>query len=280
MRPTLLCLCFLGCANDEAGPPLAVELTQVTLQSSDDKIFCQYIAPDGHERWLDRFTVELGAGSHHLVAFRRKDPKHEGSYGPRECDQLDLPDGIDGMLPGSQQMHSDLQLPDGVAMRMDADHGLFFQFHFIDATPGPIQTKVSWSAHTVAPSHVREEAAMLFYSQWDIKVPQGESTQSDFCNLQSDIHLWMATGHMHRHGLSFDARAGEMPIYHTDTWDSPGGAILDLALPKGTPITWSCEYQNDTSRELDFGPSATNNEMCIFAGLFYPGHDTDFGCMK
>jgi hypothetical protein len=272
-----------GCdgKSETIGPPLSIDLAQVTLQPAQDQVFCQYLPPDGHARWIDRFTIDLGTGSHHLVVFRRKDDQHDAAFGPVACDQLDLPDGIDGMLPGSQQPHSELQLPDGVAMRMDADHGLFFQFHFIDASQQPLVTKVHWEAHTIDPSLVKQQAAMLFYSQWNLKVPPGASTQSDSCPAPRDLHLLMATGHMHRHGLSFDARAGEQSIYHTDSWDSPGGIQFDgagMAIARNTPITWSCDYENDTGAELDFGPSSTMNEMCILAGIFYPSDgETDFG---
>jgi hypothetical protein len=78
-------------------------------------------------------------------------------------------------------------------------------------------------------------------------------------------------------------RRGPVAIFHTDSWDSPGGARFDggLAVSAGTPIQWRCEYENDTGAELDFGPSASANEMCILAGLFYPSDgQTDFGCMK
>jgi hypothetical protein len=279
-------LLLFGCESapsTTAGPSLDIALTSVTLQPSEDQIFCQYFAPDGNARWLDRFTIDLGPGSHHLIVFRLKDDKHQTqSWGPKPCDQLDLPDGIDGMLPGAQEPHSDLQLPDGTAMRLDADHGLYFQFHFINATLNPLQTQVRWQAHSIAPSAVKQQAAMLFYSQWNLVVPPGESTQSDWCKAPNDFSFAMATGHMHRHGTSFDAHVGDQLLYHTDSWDAPDGARFDggFAVKKNQSITWSCDYENDTGAQLDFGPSSTMNEMCILAGIIYPSPDgeTDFGC--
>src|SRR5579859_794820 len=157
----LLLITLLGACDQgpPQGGPLAIDLTSVTLQPGEDQVFCQYVAPDGKERWLDGFTIDLGSGSHHLVVFRRTDDKHQGSYGPMPCDQLDLPDGIDGMLPGAQQPHSELQLPEGVAMRLGAEHGLFFQFHFINATQSPLMTRVNWSAHAIDKSLVKQQAA-------------------------------------------------------------------------------------------------------------------------
>jgi hypothetical protein len=284
MRKLLLITLLAACdQGPPQGGPLSVDLTSVTLQPADDQVYCQYIAPDGKERWLDRFTVDLGTGSHHLVVFRRGDDKHQGSYGPMACDQLDLPDGIDGMLPGSQQPHSQFQLPDGVAMPLGANEGLFFQFHFINATQAPLHTQVHWEAHTVDKSLVKQQAAMLFYSQWDVKVPPGHSVQADYCNAPRDFSLLLATGHMHKHGLSFDAAAGAQQIFHSDSWSEPGAADFGagLQVTAGTPIQWRCEYENDTGAELDFGPSASANEMCILAGIFYPSDgQTDFGCMK
>src|SRR2546429_432117 len=231
MRNLLWITFLVGCdSGTPQGGPLSIDLTSVTLQPQEDQTFCQYLAPDGKERWLDGFTVELGTGSHHLIVFRRFDPKHEGSYGPTPCKQLDLPEGTDGMLPGSQEPMSSLSLPEGVAMRMSPDHGLFFQFHFINASQAPLQTRVHWSAHTIDKSLVKQQADMLFYSQWELKVPPGHSVQADWCNAPRDLSFWMATGHMHKHGLSFDATAGSQALFHTDSWDDPGGARFDDGL--------------------------------------------------
>jgi hypothetical protein len=46
-----------------------------------------------------------------------------------------------------------------------------------------------------------------------------------------------------------------------------------LELSKGTTITWSCTYVNDTTKALVFGESATRNVMCIGVNLFYPVDD-------
>jgi hypothetical protein len=285
MRMIVICVAFLAACNGSAplGGPLTLSLTPFSVEPKTDQVYCQYLPPDGKDRWIDRFTIDLGPGSHHLIVFRVNDRKHMGAWGPRPCDQFELPDGVEGMLPGAQQAHSELALPDGVAMRLGPEHGVFLQAHFINATQQSLTANATWHADTVEPSRVREQAGMIFYSQWNLDVPPGRSQQSDYCLQPEPRKLLLATGHMHRHGVAFDASAGGTPIYHTDRWDEPGGVALDdFPVAVNEPITWSCDYQNDTSDDLKFGPSASANEMCIFAALFHPSKtgDTDFGCNK
>ena len=46
-----------------------------------------------------------------------------------------------------------------------------------------------------------------------------------------------------------------------------------MEIGKGTSITWSCTFNNQTGQMLTFGQSATQNEMCIFNGVYYPSAD-------
>src|SRR5207248_4437459 len=102
--------------------------------------------------------------------------------------------------PGSQQPHSDVTLPAGTAMRLEAYHGLYFQEHFINATQAPMTTRVSYRLGTVDAARVRDAAGMIFYSNFDLFVPPGRSTATETCRAPRDLSLMLATGHMHKRG--------------------------------------------------------------------------------
>lgn len=261
-------------------------LAPFSLAPGEEKINCYYVPPVGRDRYVNRITVEMNAGSHHLVVFRIKDPQGMPASGPMPCSQVDIPSGLNGMLPGSQQQHSDMTLPDGVALLIAHDEGLYFQSHYINATPkDTITTKVTYTFTTVDPSTVMQTAGMIFYSNFGLDIPPGMSTAPKTCLAPQDLNLVTATGHMHKHGLTFDATVAGQSVYHTDNWDEPNGAVFPApgrAVKSGDPITWTCAYNNDTGMPLKFGNSAVTNEMCIFAGIYYPAKDSQtlFFCQK
>ena len=209
------------------------KLTPWTLQPGEERIQCQYVHADGKERSISGFGTDMTAGSHHLVVFRINEANTGGvvidDHGgqPFPCSQLDIPDGFDGLLPGSQVQHTRFNLPDGVAMHLAATHGLLFQSHYINATQAPINTDVTWTIRSIDPARVKQPAGMLFYSNFGLSIPPNQkSTASRTCKAPGDIYLISATGHMHRHATSFDATVNDQPLYHTETWDEPDNAIF------------------------------------------------------
>lgn len=257
-----------------------LELPRFTLQPGEEKILCAYVPPDGVERYVNRFLTDMTPGSHHLIVYRV--PADGGpARGPEPCSN-GLPIG---MLPGAQEPHTELPLPPGIAYKVGAGEGLYFQMHYINATPAPITAAVNYRMGTIAREAVRELAGELFYSMWNLKVPTGKSTQEQTCKAPHDLNLMLATGHMHKHGLTFDAWVNNQPVYHTSDWDAPKWAAYEhpgFQVKQGDPIRWACAYDNQTGAVLKFGDSADKNEMCIFVGLYWPApnSETQFLCQK
>jgi hypothetical protein len=284
-RVLVLAVAFLaacGGSTMHQPPPVngdkSYSLAPFTLQPGEEQINCYYVPADGIERYVSKFTVDMNAGSHHLVVFRINESISGPmpATGPTTCSQVEIPNGLDGMLPGSQQLHSELPLPAGVAMKIEKYHGLYFQSHYINATNAPITTNVTYKLNTVDGATVTQTAGMVFYSNFNLDIPVGMSTAMQTKNAPKDLNLLSATGHMHMHGLTFDATVGGQNVYHTDNWDEPNGALFPapgFAVTQGTPITWQCAYNNTTGGTLVFGNSASKNEMCIFAAIYYPANN-------
>src|SRR5262249_11521788 len=97
------------------------------------------------------------------------------------------------------------------------------------------------------------------------------STASATCSAPQDMTLVMATSHMHARGVSFEAYAGDDRFFVTDSWTDPSVTMYDpgVAIHKGEPITYACDYVNTTGRTIEFGRDA-DQEMCVLAGVFYP----------
>jgi hypothetical protein len=252
-------------------------LTPFTLQPGDEQINCYYIPADGIEKYFNHLVVDMNPGSHHLIVMRINESVagfQPPAAGPAPCQ--DIPSGFDAMLPGSQTQHYDYQTPAGVALRLAATHGLYFQSHYINATPQPITTAVTWRIDTVEKSTVQNVAGVVFYSNWGVTVPPGTSQQSMTCASPVDMLLITGLGHMHKRGIAFDTTLNGTNILHTNTWDDPAPAIYPdpgLTVHKGDPIGWTCSYNNSTNTTFTFGNSAETNEMCIFAAGYYPSTD-------
>jgi hypothetical protein len=252
-------------------------LTPFTLQPGQEQINCYYIPADGVEKYFNHIVVDMNPGSHHLIVMRinESSPGFQApAAGPAPCQ--DIPSGFDAMLPGSQTQHYDYQTPTGVAMRLGANHGLYFQSHYINATQAALTTAVTWRIDTVDKSAVQQVAGIVFYSNWGVTVPPGMSQAKMTCPAPVNMNLITGLGHMHKRGIAFDTTLKGTNILHTDTWDDPAPAIYaapGLPVAKGDPIVWTCTYNNMDATTYTFGNSAATNEMCIFAAGYYPSID-------
>ncbi len=267
-------------------------LTPFTLQPGEEKIMCYYVPPaaDATDTYFNKITVDMAAGSHHLIVMRLRDSltNPAPAYGPTDCINGEIPiDKVVGMLPGSQQQHMEYQFPDGVGMKINASEGLWFQSHYINATTAEITTAVTWNISTIDPSAVTNLAGEIFYSDQGLSVPPGMSVTKMSCAAPYDMNLLTATGHMHRRGIDFkvDVNGMDPPLFHTTDWSEPNGNTFPspgIAVKAGDMFNFACTYNNTTTNTYVFGNSAINNEMCIFPALFYPAPDgqTLFLCTK
>ncbi|MEY4577770.1 MAG: hypothetical protein RL701_2473, partial [Pseudomonadota bacterium] len=82
--------------------------------------------------------------------------------------------------------------------------------------------------------------------------------------------LW-SVGHMHASGLRVTAKIAEKTLYETLQWDDPQTVFMDppTTLPSGTPISWTCDYKNETERVIMFG-DGYNDAMCAMFFGYYP----------
>jgi hypothetical protein len=279
MRSLVLALLLSagGCGGAPAQSWETTTLPSAVLPPGDERLLCSYVPATGVERFLSRLEVELSAGSHHLIVVRVDERKLAGATQPgdlSDCSEAETPpDALDGLLPAAQERYSRFAMPDGVAMKMEPYHGLQFRAHYLNSTGAALPTQVIWRAGYVEPPAVREVAGMLFFVNGALHVPPGLSTATRRCGAPQDLVLVAAMGHMHMHGLTFDAVVGERGIYHTDNWDQPGVttfAAPGMPVSAGTEIAWTCTYDNRTGAPLRFGGSASANEMCTLVAIYYP----------
>jgi hypothetical protein len=144
-----------------------------------------------------------------------------------------------------------------------------------------LNSKVTVNLHTTTDgSRIHDQAGTLFFYDPFIDVPMAQkATANARCTLPEDITLLGVFPHYHARGVGYrafldppSAPPAASPFYTSTDWSHPApwtGGPLHIAA--GTAIRWYCDYDNTTgTMEYLQGPSATNNEMCMFTGAYYP----------
>ena len=177
------------------------------------------------------------------------------------------------------------------------------QIHYVNATTQatPYQGKVGVNftrSRVAAPI----ELGTLFATQQSIRVCQSNPRPSykGTCSFPSgtNIKVAAANGHFHSRGRAFkiwkwDGHTTTQPedaakFYQSDAWDEPPMSVgLDVDIPSGGGIYWSCDYQwarpsvgcdavNAKDKQMandccfTFGPEVETNEHCNAFVYYWP----------
>jgi hypothetical protein len=257
-----------GSGGSSIGETVTIETAPRRVEIGEEAFFCQNISnPFGQDVEVLESQSSMSAGSHHMFVF------YEGSNsdGPVvDCSGLEF----DRAVHSSQSQEHTITYPPDVGRFVGADDGFRVMAHYLNTTGAPVDAVVKVTFRYVPSGTVQHQAAAVFFNNMAVYVGAKSSGQAEkTCDIPYDIQLIDAVSHMHQYGETFQAKTQDgTVIYETDTWDEPETAKFDppLALPAGTQITWTCNYDNPTNLVLTFGESAQTNEMCIFGGVYFP----------
>ena len=231
---------------------------------------CQNFAnPFGDDVDVRAFESHMTPGSHHLLLFY-KDGATDGSA--EDCSGLEF-----AATPYSTQLPDDSVIfPDTVGALITKNKGLRLQSHYLNTTGQPITAHVEMKFHVANPGEVTQHAGVLFVVEPAIFVePHATQTVTHDCHIPFDMNLLKVSSHMHKHGTNFDATIAGETVFETTQWSDPEPALFDPArvARANDALHFECTFENDGDTTLTFGESAESNEMCIFAGSFYPVPD-------
>jgi len=270
--------CAEECGTDgepaDAAPGSLVatlEMESFEIPAGQEYVRCQRFAnPFGRDVVLTRTESFMTAGSHHLFVFLSEDAEP----GPLEvCSGLEFAE----YLHTSQRPHEIYDYPSGVGRLLRADRGVKLQIHYLNPLRESTRVELAVTLRAAEPEQVSIRAGQIFINTAFINVPPHSGrAASTRCSVPKDVELFSAISHMHQYGLSFGARdsTGQL-LYATNDWEHP--EPWNFAPPRrilaGSTIEIRCDYQNTSDATLTFGESAATNEMCIFAGGYYPAID-------
>lgn len=283
---TVACSGSDGSSNGTAGPSSTADTTTPALPAGEKQLTltlapfdigpgeetyrCQtFQNPFGQDIAIVKSESTMTPGSHHMAAFRVMDDTN-GAI--EECSGLEFHPTIHA----SQTPTATTVYPPGIGASLSAAEGVRLNVHFLNTTLDTIHTHVTVTFTYVNPSDVTYQAAQIYLNNSSLQVPPGASTATATLAIPTsvgDVKLLSAQSHMHQRATHFDATLSDgTDLYQTAQWSEPEVKTFTpaLALPSGSSITWTCDFQNNTTETLTFGESAATNEMCVFTGFYYP----------
>jgi hypothetical protein len=255
-----------------------------TIQSGEDVEYCEVVMMPGDPSdtyYIKGFDSAMSRGSHHLIV----GAVIEGSQTDENTtpgDRTDCvgPDGFGGDLvdvTGQQLPYHQDAFPEGVGRIYHGGQKLIFNYHYLNATEGPLEARAAVNFYTAAPECVEKVAESAGFYKLYIPTPQGETSSfTKECTFSQDVMVTKLSRHTHQWGTDFPvyyeggANDGDL-IYTSPSYEDPDYSFEEPILVKaGEGFRWTCNYDNDSDHDLMFGPNATD-EMCIlFATIYSP----------
>ncbi len=267
---------FYGDAAAEDNSDIAYSVTLVsdtfTVAPGAEVYKCQDFANPFQGQQVDIIKHEshMPEGSHHVLLFFKSGATDDSV---QDCSGLEA-------YPFqyvAQSPNFEMTYPPGIGATIPTSTGFRMNMHYLNTGSTPITGQDQITMYVAKSGVVTQHAGTIFYQQISIAVPAQSApyTSTTQCNVPQDVNLLSADSHMHQRATNFEATANGQTLYQTNLWSDPTLRVYSPAihLDAGTPITWSCTYQNDTGMPLTFGESAATNVMCIYQGTFYPVAD-------
>jgi len=269
-----------------------------TIESGDDIEYCEVVQMPGDASdtyYINGFDSAMSRGSHHLIVAAVEPGSQTDQnatvgdrvecFGPASAFGGDLLDVTGQQLP----YHAET-FPNGVGRIYHGGQKLIFNYHYLNATDGPLEARAAVNFYTAQESCVEKiaESAGFFFIGIDVDV--GDTAwYRNSCTFSQDVMVTKLTRHTHQWGTDFPveyvggAHDGDV-IYTSPSYEDPDYTFDEPVLFKsGEGFRWTCNYNNTSSKHLSFGENTTN-EMCIlFATIYSPdGREVpgDEGCLK
>jgi hypothetical protein len=253
---------------------VTLEMDAFDVPPGGEVYMCQnFKNPFGRDVDIVQSESQMTPGSHHLIVFKMSATADAGlDPAMAPCSGVE----VHNFLHGSQTPTGKTVYPAGVGVPLRETQVLRFNAHYLNTGTDTIHAKVL-AAFDAATEPVPTQAGWFFLNNTGVTVPPGASKTSVSLQIlpeAGDIKLLDASSHMHRHGVHFAASLSDgTPIYKSDGWSDPPRKTFDspgFPVPAGSTIDFTCDYQNDSGTTLGFGESASDNEMCVFGGAYYP----------
>lgn len=258
----------------------------ILLEPGDETTVCTTMRLGNTEPiFVSHMSVELAAGSHHLIVYRSAAPDENPT--PTPCQPFQgIVGGGQVPLMLSQKREDELTFPNDVALRLDKEQMITVEAHYINTTSAELQGQ--GAVHfTAIPAISGEmiESDLAFWGPLSIHIParQKASTPVLFQSAKAGTNGFAVSTHQHRLGTRFriwyadDARdIQHPPVADNSDWSDPPLVRMDpvMTFNGNNGLAFQCEWENTTDQDVGFGESALQ-EMCFLWMYYYPSQGFD-----
>jgi hypothetical protein len=262
----------------------------------------------GSDVWVNRFAIAASTGTHHVNVFRVKTlvglsgkagdvVTSTNGTGPcfKSSNWADWP-----LVVNSQEGGNDVDwtLPPDVGQRFQPGELLMLQIHYVNAstqkTPAGGQASANFYFPATSP---KQELGTIFATNQNIRICPGDTNRSFETHCRTPLTgatIVAANGHFHSRGIEFTMNVTDStgndelpaPFYTSKQWDEPPMARgLDVKVPDGGGVSWTCSYTADPSACgnpadsccFTFGGEVETQEHCNAFIYYYPKIQ-DYSC--
>jgi hypothetical protein len=255
-----------------------------------ERTVCEYRpSPNAEPLEVGGFEIHASPGLHHASVSAYlgddRDPRHytRGIPADATCRDVGPPDLLaplrSMLLLGSVSVGRQ-RFPPGLAIRLDARQPLLLNFHYFNGTSRPLRPKVRLRILRARRGAVRHHLEVLGVGNFDIRIPP-HATVSHTADWSPpfDVNVAMLSSHAHGRATRVTASvlvgdAAPRRVYESRSWAEPTIAwqAPPLRLTPADRLRFTCEWRNDSDREIGFGATA-DDEMCFITGYFFRDED-------
>jgi hypothetical protein len=272
-------------ADDVPAPPEGGEQwigPEAVVEPGAELQYCLFETYEGDDIGIASYESFQSAIGHHLILLGTT------------ASTLDYPDGeavdctqTNDMMTTFEPLinaeptgagSSYIDLPDGMAVKLDNRQRYVIQAHWINTTTDRVRVQDILNIGYTPEDEVETWVGAFALTQVDISLPPQQASELTFdCSLTEDYQLLYLTGHMHEYGTSFKFEVGDgtdmSTLYEIPDWDpvyrdapplqrfEPG----DQPFGSGQTLRTTCDWYNTTDAAIEF-PA----EMCATYGMLYP----------
>lgn len=259
---------------------------EFVLQPGEEVFKCYHTTvPVDTEVAVNRFKSVMTPGSHHLILYGMQEAgAPDGTF--EDCGRQAGTPSLKSLrvwLYASQKPEDGSVLPEGVAMPFKARQPVMLNLHYLNASSKPLTVRAAVNAEYVSGSYQRAGAFITFNT--NIAIPaQGTQTVSGRCKLPAGGKFFSLSTHSHRYTTSADVslwQGGKMmqELVSTNDWEHPTIRRWEdpfLTAQAGQELQYSCAYKNTTDQVIKVGESASEDEMCMAIGYYFPATKNTF----
>jgi hypothetical protein len=184
--------------------------------------------------------------------------------------------GGGGMIFAAGVGSAQIQIPEGVAMKLPAGKALVLNLHVYNPTMQPLSGTSKIEIVRTKAEDVKQLADLMFAGPTQFSIPaQTQATIQNTCKLSDNQTAFALFPHMHQLGkhlkTTFTVGGTEMVIHDRD-YDFEEQVQLPIGpieLHQGDTIKTECTYDNTTGKAVTFGESS-DTEMCFSIVYRFP----------